>query len=131
MNIKDYFGDVIYAYTRQDAINDGVLVDVTELAREAGFKIPVAITAALHAIIENIPKSRSWQGGDNMQKSKGHICFYGEFEFYERDDQVYRANVSNVIDVDGYRIGRWECSKLQFKHFKEVILRHTKEKNND
>jgi hypothetical protein len=34
-------------YTRAQAIADGVLVDVSELAREAGFRIPVAVTCAL------------------------------------------------------------------------------------
>jgi hypothetical protein len=41
------FGPVIYAYTRAQALADGVLVDVTEAAKEAGFKLPVAITEAL------------------------------------------------------------------------------------
>lgn len=40
------FGNFIYAYTRAEAIADGTLVDVTEMAREAGFRIPVAMTAA-------------------------------------------------------------------------------------
>ncbi|QCM14328.1 hypothetical protein CFBP6625_28225 (plasmid) [Agrobacterium tumefaciens] len=38
--------DVISAYTRAQGIADGVLVDVTETAREAGFRIPVALTRA-------------------------------------------------------------------------------------
>jgi hypothetical protein len=37
----------IFAYTRQQAIDNGVLIDVTEAAREAGFKYPVAVTSAL------------------------------------------------------------------------------------
>lgn len=37
--------DVVYAYTRAEAVADGVLVDVTETARGAGFKWPVALTA--------------------------------------------------------------------------------------
>ena len=36
--------DVIFRYTREQAINDGVLVDVTETAKEAGFSVPVAVT---------------------------------------------------------------------------------------
>jgi hypothetical protein len=40
------FGEVIYAYTREQAIADGVLVDVSKTAREAGFRWPVAITQA-------------------------------------------------------------------------------------
>jgi len=38
--------DVISTYTRAQAIEDGVLVDVTITAREAGFKIAVALTQA-------------------------------------------------------------------------------------
>lgn len=40
------FGPVIYAYTRAQAIEDGYLVDVSETAEEAGFRIPVALTRA-------------------------------------------------------------------------------------
>ena len=36
--------DVIYSYTRQQAIDDGVLIDVTETAKECGFRYPVALT---------------------------------------------------------------------------------------
>ena len=42
------FGPVIYSYTRQQAISDGVLVDASALAREAGFVFPVALTEALY-----------------------------------------------------------------------------------
>ncbi len=45
--LSDIFGDVIYSYTRAQAIADGVLVDVTETAKEAGFRWPVAITRAV------------------------------------------------------------------------------------
>jgi hypothetical protein len=37
---------IVFSYTRAEAIRDGVLIDVTETAREAGFRIPVALTAA-------------------------------------------------------------------------------------
>lgn len=40
---------VIHAYTRAEAIGDGVLVDVTDTAREAGYLLPVAMTAAAWA----------------------------------------------------------------------------------
>ncbi len=38
--------DVIHAYTRAEALEDGVLIDAGPLARELGFKYPVALTAA-------------------------------------------------------------------------------------
>jgi hypothetical protein len=38
--------DLIHRYTRAEALADGVLIDVTATARQAGFKYPVALTAA-------------------------------------------------------------------------------------
>ncbi|HSH28974.1 MAG TPA: DUF6573 family protein [Thiohalobacter sp.] len=45
----DLFGGEIYRYTRAQAIQDGVLIDITETAREVGFRWPTAITAAAWA----------------------------------------------------------------------------------
>lgn len=36
--------EVISAYSRRDALEDGVLVDLSDLAREAGFLWPLAVT---------------------------------------------------------------------------------------
>lgn len=47
--IDSIFGAPIYAYTRAQALEDGVLVDVTETAKEAGFRVPVAMTTAAWA----------------------------------------------------------------------------------
>lgn len=44
--------EVLSVYTRAQAIDDGVLVDLTEWARETGFKVPVACTAAVWDVIE-------------------------------------------------------------------------------
>ncbi len=41
------FGENIHSYSRKQAIEDGVLIDISELAKECGFKVPVAITSAL------------------------------------------------------------------------------------
>lgn len=43
------FGEAIYAHTRAQAIEDGGLVDVSDTARECGFKWPVAVTRAVWA----------------------------------------------------------------------------------
>lgn len=44
---ESVFGDVIDVYTRTQAIEDGVLVDVTQTAKEAGIVYPTAVTRAL------------------------------------------------------------------------------------
>lgn len=45
--------NIISVYTRQQAIDDGIFVDVSVEAKYAGFKIPVAVTTNLfHTHIE-------------------------------------------------------------------------------
>ena len=57
------FGEVIYTYTRAQAIEDGVLIDATALARDAGFKWPVALTAAAWA------DCVAWSDADNQRQA--------------------------------------------------------------
>ena len=38
---------IIFSYSRAQAIADGVLVDLTEWAKETGFRVPVACTTAV------------------------------------------------------------------------------------
>lgn len=49
LDAEGLFGPVLFAYTRKQALADGVLVDVSETAKEAGFRIPVALTRAVWA----------------------------------------------------------------------------------
>jgi hypothetical protein len=44
--MAEIFGEPISVYTRRQALDDGFLVDVSETAREAGFRFPVAMTRA-------------------------------------------------------------------------------------
>ena len=46
----------IFVYSRAQAIADGVLVDVTKTAREAGLKYPTALTAAVWAQYVALPE---------------------------------------------------------------------------
>lgn len=45
-NDQPILGRVISVYTRAQALDNGVLIDVGPMAREAGFCWPVVITAA-------------------------------------------------------------------------------------
>lgn len=47
---------VISHYSREQAIEDGVLIDVTQTATEAGFKYPVAITQRVFSEIVRPPE---------------------------------------------------------------------------
>lgn len=53
---SELFGEVISSYSRAQAIEDGILVDVTETAREAGIKYPVALTRAVFEKCVALPK---------------------------------------------------------------------------
>lgn len=60
--------EVISAYSRAEAIRDGVLVELNEMAKEAGWKFPVALTSAVWAAYVEVPanvecqdeKGRAW-----------------------------------------------------------------------
>ena len=54
LTMQELFGDVIYSYTRTQALEDGVLVDLNQWipVNESGYKFPVACTAGVFAIIE-------------------------------------------------------------------------------
>ncbi len=59
--LAEFFGKPIYTYSREQAIKDGVLVDLTEWASAdkgfmGGYTVPVAVTAAVWADINAIPK---------------------------------------------------------------------------
>ena len=40
----DFFGELIHTYTHAQAIEGGILVDVSNVAQEAGFRLHVAMT---------------------------------------------------------------------------------------
>ncbi|WP_276968353.1 DUF6573 family protein [Metallibacterium scheffleri] len=48
--------DLIYSYTRAQALADGVLIDVTAHAQRGGIKYPTACTAGVWALIDCLPK---------------------------------------------------------------------------
>jgi len=64
--LTEIFGDVISSYTRGQAVEDGVLIDVTEMAREAGITLPVVVTARLWAEVIT-PDPRSVPYGQSIE----------------------------------------------------------------
>ena len=62
------FGPVLSVYTRAQAIEDGILVDVSETAREAGFKIPVAVTRSVWDRLVALP-----HGYQGFQDESGRL----------------------------------------------------------
>jgi hypothetical protein len=63
MNNKE---NLIYSYTAEDMMRDGLLLDVSKLAKEAGFSSPVRITSGVQDLInpseEAISHGQSFEG---------------------------------------------------------------------
>lgn len=52
-SLASIFGEPIYSYSRAQAIEDGVLIDITKMAKEAGFSFPTVVTASVYAIVRD------------------------------------------------------------------------------
>lgn len=73
--------DLIYSYTRKQAIADGVLVDVSKVAQEAGIKYPVAVTSTLwESLIKPTPELEAQ--GQSFDGRLWDLLFM--FAFYAR-----------------------------------------------
>ena len=55
------FGPVIYSYTRKQAVADGVQVEVTKTAQEAGISFPVFLTRTVFDAYVAVPEGVSGQ----------------------------------------------------------------------
>src|ERR1041385_8151700 len=55
------FGKVIYSYTREQAVADGVQVEVTKTAQEAGIRFPVFLTRTVYDTYVTVPPGVSGQ----------------------------------------------------------------------
>lgn len=68
MTESDY---ILHTYTRREAIDDGVLIDVTETAKEAGFRTPVAVTSSVWHNYVAVPNGV--EGQDEMGRLRDAI----------------------------------------------------------
>ena len=66
----ELFGEPISTYTRAQAIDDGVLVDLTAWAKETGFAFPVAITRAAWADFIEWPEENKGHG--QSERGRAH-----------------------------------------------------------
>lgn len=89
--------DLIHAYTRKQALEDGTLHDLSALAKEAGFRIHAACTAAVHAQYIAVPpgvtcqdeSGRAWDIVYMMKVAVGRDKLDAdtlEFQVYVRND---------------------------------------------
>jgi hypothetical protein len=122
----EVFGEVIYSYTRAQAIADGVLVDLSapsftfrrglNILKEADIKYPVAMTTTafertVHASDEGLPV------GQDMSGRLWNVLTV--FKFYARqncgDTFFFPVSVLNSVYVDGKRTKRIKFETVQLK----------------
>jgi hypothetical protein len=88
--------DYIYKYTRENAIEDGVLIDVTSLAKDAGFKWPVALTSAVWT------DCVEWSQNDGTQDETGRlwdVLFMGFLAIRKNNDNYLILRIKNKTRV--------------------------------
>ena len=100
--MENLFGDVISRYTRAQAIEDGYLVDMSELIQPSPFRCPVAMTLA--AYMATIAAGGHWissndgmedlilAGGQDVQGRWHDVCqclLHAIRSAGERNDRVF------------------------------------------
>lgn len=122
-DLTELFGEVIYSYTRKQAIADGELVDLTtfsfrparNVCEEAGIKFPVAITrAAYNRVIQEdglpLPPAQDLSGRTYDLVNLLRVAIRGS-----RDDSevMYRLVVWNWREGDVNRMPHQELVTLK------------------
>ena len=106
---ENFFGGVIYAYSRSQAVADGVQVDVTKTAQEAGIKFPMFLTRAVFDAYVAVPPDVTgqdeagrlwdliWMARFAILRSHGHTDRL-PVALYVRNDN-HRAKLVKLIAV--------------------------------
>jgi len=90
-SLKNPFDElpVIFSYTRAQALEDGVLVDLTAWAKETGFKIPVACTSEVwHRYI--VPPAGTRELGQS-ERGRAHDVLWMLFVAIQRQTAGRKA----------------------------------------
>ena len=94
------FGPVIYSYTRAQAVADGVQVEVTKTAQEAGIKYPMFLTRAVWDAYVAVPE------GVTAQDEAGRlwdVVWMTRFAILRAKLGVDRSPVALYVRNDNHR----------------------------
>jgi len=108
-----FIGPLIYVYTRAQALADGVLVDVSETAKEAGFRLPVAITAALQARLE--PAIADRDIGQDYDGRLWDVLWLAAFTIKLADHCVDTVNFTVVMQKAEAQSGQPQNTDLRLR----------------
>lgn len=81
---------MIHEYSRKTAIEDGSLIDVTEVAAEAGFKVNTVITLEVYNILNDIPEEHSHQSYKGRLWDLLFVGYVEACKYKESDQFTYK-----------------------------------------
>ena len=111
------FGPVLSAYTRAQAIADGFLVDVSETAKEAGFKIPVAVTHTVWTRLVALPEG--YRGFQDERGRLWDVLWMARHHALRASD---RDRVTMCVLVRDIRKDLRDSNRAPRKHFPIVAI---------
>jgi hypothetical protein len=114
--LTDFYGEPIYVYARQQAIEDGVLVDVTPWAKEVNIEVQTCLTAALWAWVDIDSQDQTSLDTHEDTRGRAHDVLFlawvtGRKAAQETDFTFSVAfakqarEIRAVIDGDGLTLG--------------------------
>jgi hypothetical protein len=102
-------GPIVYSYTHAKALADGVLIDVTEIGKEVGFKLPVTITEALQNRL--IPTRAEAAIGQDYDSRLWNVLWVAAFTIKLADrgtDTVTFTVVQQEVDAKSGQLQNFE-----------------------
>ncbi len=116
MSIEEVFGEAIYSYSRAQAIEDGVLVNLNDpsftfrpglnICAEAGIKYPVAMTSAAYAKTVSGPDTPLPPCQDISGRLWDVLTMFKVAAKQGGEEIRFPVSVVNWVSVDGERINR-------------------------
>jgi hypothetical protein len=97
---ENFFGGVIYTYTRAQAVADGVQVDVTKTAQEAGIKFPMFLTRAVFDAYVTVPPDVT---GQDEAGRLWDLVWMARFAILRSHGQTDRLPVALYVRNDNQR----------------------------
>ncbi|MDD4885622.1 MAG: hypothetical protein PHO64_01660 [Thiomonas sp.] len=119
------FGEPISTYSRADALEDGVLIDISATAREAGIVWPIAMTAAAWADCVQWTDADEARKGYTGQSEAGRlwdVCWMLSAVLRRAARQGLRADPAHPLYVELLRTPReGRGVKPRLVHLKFII----------
>jgi hypothetical protein len=116
MSMEELFGELIYSYSRAQAIEDGVLVDLNDpsftfrpglnICAEAGIKYPIAMTVAAYSATVSEPGTPLPPGQDISGRLWDVLTMFKVAAKQGGEEIRFPVSVVNWVSVDGERINR-------------------------